>query len=323
MKSLDCARLFEHRIFIHFGSTGESRTVSTLRLDEGISLKLGSDGKCIVAIYHGTDVWLPIESFSSEQLALAAFTNLQSLVKRYARYRQLANACKTVIRWFLAPVVGFMVVLALNTAVTSVIVGNHLPTVSPPIPATLSGVAVRPPQSSGSAAMTTASAKPRPDSKALSKALHDGVAANKYSVQLSNGPKGTLYVFSDPLCPYCQRLESQLEKLSADLTVQVFPVSVIGGEDSKKRLAALFCGGTADRGAAWKESIAGRHPSGEAIDCDNLNEVLAANNEFFRAMLFAGTPVILNEQGIEFPANQRAEADNIKSWVVGNSGSNL
>ena len=47
--------------------------------------------------------------------------------------------------------------------------------------------------------------------------------ADSFSEVRGNGAR-QLYVFSDPDCPYCKQLETEMPKLT-DVTVHVFPVS--------------------------------------------------------------------------------------------------
>nr|WP_256354551.1 DsbC family protein [Pseudomonas reactans] len=309
-------------MLVHFGSTGESNTISTIDLaNGGLSFHLHKAEKTISVKRHGSGVDQTIESFASENQASAAFTHLQHQLNRYVRKRRFGGWYKATIKWVLAPLLGFIFVVSLNAAITAsvatVATKGDLPTAPVQSPAPLAAL---PPSIQPSIAATApAPAQPRPDSALLANALRDGVATNKYSIQLSSGPKGNLYVFSDPLCPYCQRLEPQLEKLTADYTIHVFPVSVIGGENSQKQLAPLLCGAVEARAALWKQAIGG-NPEKQAASCEQATEVLAANNEFFRAMLFEGTPVIINGQGHEFPSIQRATAENITHWIAGSAG---
>ncbi|MBA6105252.1 DsbC family protein [Pseudomonas monteilii] len=323
MKSNDNVRVFGHSLLIHFGSTGESQAISTIDLDSrGVSFSLSPVEKIITAQLHDSGAVVPIESFATEQLANAGYQYLQGQLKRYMRQRRCAAWYKGAIRWVFGPLLAFVFVVSVNTAVTTSLVNRSVASSAPTLAVQQQGL---PPSgqvadsSSRPLAEATRTAKPRPDSKLLANALRDGVASNKYSVQLSSGSKGSLYVFSDPLCPYCQRLEPQLEQLMADYTVHVFPVSVIGGNASQKQLGPMLCGTPDARAGLWKQAIAGGSDK-ETTSCDQAAEVLEANNEFFRAMLFDGTPVIVNEHGKEFPTTQRATAENIKQWLVASAG---
>ncbi|MHC8403563.1 DsbC family protein [Pseudomonas sp. MDT1-17] len=324
MKSNDNVRVVEHSMLVHFGSTGESQTISTIDLaTQGVSFCLQKNEKAITVQRHGSDVVQTIESFGTEQLASAGFAHLQHQLNRYAKKRRLTAWYKGAIKWVLSPLLAFILVVSLNAAVTAAVAPGAVPAGQPPVAVQHSDLppalppAIQPPV----AEVAPRSVKPRPDSKLLINALRDGVATNKYSTQLSNGPKGELYVFSDPLCPYCQRLETQLEKLTGDYTIHVFPVSVIGGDDSQKQLGPMLCSEANARAGLWKQAVSSTREK-QSASCEQASEVLAANNEFFRAMLFEGTPVIINAQGREFPSNQRATAENITQWVATSAGAN-
>lgn len=60
----------------------------------------------------------------------------------------------------------------------------------------------------------------------------------------------TLYVFSDPLCPFCVQLEQELQKVD-DVTVYTFlaPVEQMR-PGSRARAAEIWC--STDRAAAWE-----------------------------------------------------------------------
>ncbi|MDQ0655232.1 DsbC family protein [Pseudomonas cedrina] len=327
MKSNDYVRVVEHSMLVHFGSTGESQTISTIDLaSQGVSFCLQKGEKAITVQRHGSDVVQTIESFGTEQLASAGFAHLQHQLNRYAKKLRLTAWYKGAIKWVLSPLLAFILVVSLNAAVTAAVAPGVVPAGLPPVAIQHSDIspelAVASMASERRAAESLPTpAKPRPDSKLLANALRDGVAANKYSIQLSSGPKGDLYVFSDPLCPYCQRLETQLEKLTDDYTIHLFPVSVIGGDDSIQQLGPMLCSEANARAALWKQAISSSREK-QPASCEQASEVLAANNEFFRAMLFEGTPVIINAQGREFPSNQRATAENITQWIATSAGAN-
>lgn len=327
MKSNDNVRVVEHSMLVHFGSTGESHTISTIDLaTQGVSFCLQKGEKAITVQRHGSDVVQTIESFGTDQLASAGFAHLQHQLNRYAKKRRLTAWYKGLIKWVLGPLLAFILVVSLNAAITAAVAPGSVPAGLTPVAVQHSDLSPEPAIVSKASERLAAESViepvlPRPDSKLLANALRDGVAANKYSIQLSSGPKGDLFVFSDPLCQYCQRLETQLEKLTDDYTIHVFPVSVIGGDDSAKQLGPVLCSEANARADLWKQAISSTREK-QPAPCEQASEVLAANNEFFRALLFEGTPVIINAQGHEFPSNQRATAENITQWIATSAGAN-
>ncbi|UST77186.1 DsbC family protein [Pseudomonas siliginis] len=314
MKSNDSVRVYGHSMLIHFGSTGESQASTSLKLDtDGITFSLDKASKAITVTSHGLGAERRLETFGSENLASAAFGYLKNEHTRYARRRLLIGWYKGALRWVLGPLLLFVFILAAFTAVGNAQIEPSVASVKPS--ATLAAAQTQGQSPSQAEPVTKLS----PDSKLLAKALQDGVASDKYSVQLSAGDKGTLFVFSDPLCPYCQRLEGQLEKLAADYTIHIFPVSVIGGEDSTAQLGPVLCGtAPAARAERWKKATGGNIDR-SATGCAESTEILTANNEFFRAMQFDGTPAIVNVLGQQFPSSTRATAENITQWLQGAS----
>lgn len=315
MKSNDIIRPFEKSLFIQFGRTGELQSMSTLRIDQGITLS--RNGNSIEARYHnGTGAPFVVERFSSESLANTAFQHLQATVKRYSRYRHFTALWKGGIKWGFAPLVLAMLALAVNMVATRAAVDNTAATVEAPggapmgrLPTSLN-TSIQP--------STPASRPAAASSDQLAKAMADGVRSGKYSVLLSKGSKGTLYIFSDPSCPHCQDLKPELDKLSKDYTIHIFPVTVIGGEMSSHRVAKLLCEKPDARAALWKKITGGDDTHGSAwlpSKCTNGDAAVAANNQIFRAMRFVGTPTIINAAGEQIPDTIPNTADAINQWM--------
>ncbi len=98
-----------------------------------------------------------------------------------------------------------------------------------------------------------------------------------------------LVVFSDPACPYCQRLEPELAKLN-DVTVYTFLLPFQGAQ----RPAAIWC--APDRQQAWQRYMsAGDHdlPAPSAT-CDHP---LDRNLALARRLDVNGTPAVLFADG--------------------------
>lgn len=302
--SCDIIRPFEKSLFVQFGSTGELQNMSTLRLDQGVTFSL--DGNAIQARYHNTSEPFLVERFSSDSLASTAFQHLQATVKRYARYRRFAAFGKNVVKWGVAPVILVILALAMNLAVTRAVSENTAGQFggqgAPMLPFPANPGTLRQPIALPSE---------------LAKAMADGVKAGKYSVQLSKGRKGTLYVFSDPSCSYCQDLEPELDKLAKDYTIHVFPVTVIGGQLSLYRVAKLLCVKPEARAALWKKVVDGNDPQGGV--CVGGTAAVTANNQIFRVMRFVGTPTLINAAGETTPVSIPNTADAIHQWIAGSA----
>ena len=103
-----------------------------------------------------------------------------------------------------------------------------------------------------------------------------------------------LYVFSDPDCPYCRRLEPELDKLD-DVTIHTFlyPVAQLH-DDAGRKAETIWCkGDDKARWAAWHE-IVGRDDPVETRKCDNP---LERNLALGQLLGVAGTPTLIAGDG--------------------------
>ncbi len=72
-----------------------------------------------------------------------------------------------------------------------------------------------------------------------------------------------LYVFEDPNCPHCKRLEAELDALD-DVTIHAFVFPVLG-DDSRAKSQAIWC--SADRAAARSAAFEGKPLTPPPADC--------------------------------------------------------
>ena len=148
-----------------------------------------------------------------------------------------------------------------------------------------------------------------PSPQALrAESLKKAAVSGRYTVTLSTGHQRTLYVFSDPLCPYCRKLEPVLDVLAQDYNVEIFPVSVIGSTDSQKLLSPLLCQPAAERPAHWKSLFAtdagmapGSKTDAPTTECEEGLHALNINNRAFNYYQLPGTPQLLADDGREIP----------------------
>lgn len=144
----------------------------------------------------------------------------------------------------------------------------------------------------------------------LQKAASRGI----FTVPLSSGHPRTLYVFADPECPNCLRMERQFEAASALVNVVVFPVTIVGGADSLKSLAPVMALPESARPAAWKHlfsadagmDVPGRTPDAGATVTDEAaletaRGALGVNEVAFRAYRLPGTPWTISDDGRYVP----------------------
>jgi TrbB protein len=299
MHNKDVIRLFGHAMLIEFAATGETGSITTLRLDQGI--RFANAGQAIEVYYRDAAKPAIIEWFASDALALAAHRRLQAAVRRYVLLRRAQNFGKKLILWGAVPPIALVLALALNVATTRgpAAAGTGLT-------AMLANTA--PPQ------QVSGPPNPAPPAAELARAMADGVKAGKFSVRLSQGKKGALYVFSDPSCTHCRKLEPELDKLGAAFSVHVFPVSVVGGSQSAARASQILCAQPQSRAANWKDALGGGSTAGRG--CPAGDAALAANDQIFRVMGFSGTPTIISAAGDTVPDSIPNTAAAISQWLA-------
>lgn len=159
--------------------------------------------------------------------------------------------------------------------------------------------------------------KPNPE---LASLLQKGVKAGDYAFSLGpvkQSDKGTLYVFSDPLCPRCQDLEPLLEKLSADYRIEIFPVSVIGTPttiDASSRLVkTVLCELPESRGVVWQKIM--RDPNIPNAECEAGPIALKNNIDTYHAFNFIGTPALVRADGASFDLTKRKSVESVARWL--------
>lgn len=105
-----------------------------------------------------------------------------------------------------------------------------------------------------------------------------------------NGSR-TLYLFSDPECPYCKQLEKSLPQLE-NVTVYTFmmPLQSIHPHAYEKAVA-VWC--AKDRAATWDDMMQ-RGNSPKQASCDNPIDKVLAMAEVFG---INGTPTLFTEDG--------------------------
>ncbi|CAG9260954.1 Thiol:disulfide interchange protein [Burkholderia diffusa] len=297
--SKDIITSYGQSLYIQFGRTGELQQATTLDTSRGLTFCL--EGTNIEAHYHdvSSSPGRIVEHFASAPLAAAAFDNLKAALACHASARRAAGYLKAFVKWVVAPLVIVVFALAINAGVT------RSPGVMQPHDAAL------PLQTPGPVAPAPASAAP--SRQAVAAALAEGAQSGKYAVQLSKGTKGTLYVFSDPLCPHCQDLEPELDKLAKDYTIYVFPVAIIGGATSVDRTVKLMCAKQDSRPALWKQLAKGEDIGGDV--CLAGADVVERNDKVFLGMRLTGTPTIFNGAGEQSPNDVPNTALGLDQWM--------
>ncbi|SFF38330.1 TrbB protein [Kosakonia radicincitans] len=143
--------------------------------------------------------------------------------------------------------------------------------------------------------------------------LHNAASRGLFTVPLSSGHARTIYVFADPACPNCQRMERHFETVSGTVNVVIFPVTIEGHEASLKALTPVMALPEAERSAAWKQlfsadagiGVPGTAQGTPAVTDETLAEMargaIGVNEVSFRAFRLPGTPWTISDDGRYVP----------------------
>jgi thiol:disulfide interchange protein DsbC len=106
-----------------------------------------------------------------------------------------------------------------------------------------------------------------------------------------------LAVFSDPDCPYCRKLQPELDKLD-DVTIYIFPYPIASlHPDATRHSRLIWC--SKDRVQAWEDVLLrGKVPAGGKTDCKNPVD---ANIALGRRLHIDGTPALIFSDGKRIP----------------------
>lgn len=131
-----------------------------------------------------------------------------------------------------------------------------------------------------------AAAQPRVDVKGLP--LKDAIVTVK-----GNGNR-SLYVFSDPDCPYCKQLETTLSTLT-DVTIYtfLFPIAQLHPEAHRKS-EGVWC--AKDQSAAWAELVIKG-----VVRAGGCETPIGRNIALAESLNISGTPTMIFEDGSVVP----------------------
>jgi len=117
-----------------------------------------------------------------------------------------------------------------------------------------------------------------------------------------------LAVFSDPDCPYCKRLEAELDKLD-NVTLYIFPYPLEGlHPEAVDKAVAVWC--APDRARAWADLMkTGKVPAKR--DCENP---IQRNIQLAQRLGINGTPTMVSADGRMLPG--AAPGDRIEQWLA-------
>lgn len=164
---------------------------------------------------------------------------------------------------------------------------------------------------------------------ALPGKLKNAAARGLFTVPLSTGHARTIYVFSDPACPNCQRMERHFETVADTVNVVIFPVTIEGREESLKKLTPVMALPEARRASAWKQLFAadaGMAMPGAAQDASVVaNEIIeetargaiGVNEVAFRAYHLPGTPWAISDDGRYVPQSVLSSPAVLEAFLNG------
>lgn len=110
------------------------------------------------------------------------------------------------------------------------------------------------------------------------------------SVKVRDGSR-KLYIFADPDCFYCRKLEREFQELQ-DVEIRIFPFPIESIHPGvSKTTEAIWC--AADRAAAWSDYLTlGKRPR----DAQCANPIIR-NTALAQKLRIVGTPAIIFEDG--------------------------
>ncbi len=315
---------------------GQPRTIALIELASPVSLiQQGDTIRCriqggadhLISVPQGTD---PAELLTQIAIALGQYkkrTNLKRLsaaitaavvslvigssVAAYllsgqARENQSALLSQAQRQWIQPQAANAPFEPSANRVIATV----------PPVTSTASDAA--PTQATPAADPAEADGWPFPISKRdeLAGRLRNAAASGIFTVDYSTGHDRTLYVFADPQCPNCQRLESVLNKAAGFYNVVAFPVAVVGQEKSIASITPVLCLPLEQRKKAWDalfdqagdvmnlgKPVQAQAATGAAdpAKCDVAGKALGVNEVAYQTYRIPGTPWIISDDGRHVP----------------------
>lgn len=150
----------------------------------------------------------------------------------------------------------------------------------------------------------------------LADLLKKGVATKDYSVKLGDNTKNDklFFVFSDPQCPNCRKIEHLLEEVLDSYSVEIFPVSKIGRDSSRELVSKVLCAESTTRRSIWQSVMSGSLVDQES--CKNGYIATDNNNATYDAFGFIGTPAIVREDGAVFPPTKQLTEASLRAWLT-------
>jgi len=129
-------------------------------------------------------------------------------------------------------------------------------------------------------------------------------------VRVNGKGRRTLYVFSDPDCPYCRSLEPELDKLD-DVTIYIFlyPIESLHSDAARKAQSIWCQADEKGRPALWHRVVTRTETIG-TTECENP---IQRNVALGASLGLQGTPTIVAADGRTLPG--MAPAASIEEWL--------
>lgn len=159
--------------------------------------------------------------------------------------------------------------------------------------------------------------------------LGKAAARDLFTVTYSQGHARTLYVFADPACPNCQRLEPALKAAAETVNVVVFPVAVIGGDQSVDSISKVLCLPANQRAQAWDKLLDPLNDipkPGQAVKpgdaqpsidraCESAKQALGVNEVAYQTYRIPGTPWVISDDGRHVPQSVVRDRGQLEAWL--------
>lgn len=147
--------------------------------------------------------------------------------------------------------------------------------------------------------------------------------SGRYTISLSDGHSRTIYVFSDPLCPHCQEIEPTLEALTRDYNVVIFPVTLVGKQDTVNTVAPILCEVPQKRTLWWQSLFKADggmpFPSPDTrkslASCTDGEHAISINNRAFDYYQLPGTPQLIADDGRDIPFSALTSDDALARFM--------
>lgn len=119
--------------------------------------------------------------------------------------------------------------------------------------------------------------------------------------------KRTIYIFSDPDCPFCKQLEKNLSDVT-DVTIYtfLFPIASLH-PDARRKAISVWC--SPNPAQAW-DGLMTRGAEPPKVDCPNP---IDRNVALAERLGINGTPTLISGDGRKLPG--AAPAARIESWL--------